>query len=77
MQSEVPGCSSWSPMTGHVGKAQSTMPFFTVRVMKHWNRLLREVADALWLSVDKKHLDDALSKMPWLLVSPGMLWQLG
>lgn len=63
MQSEVPGSSPQSPMTGHVGKAQSTMPFFTVRVVKHQNSLLGEMVDALCLSVYKKHLDNALSNM--------------
>jgi len=33
---------------------------FTLRVVKHWNRLPRDAIDALSLSVFKKHLDNAL-----------------
>ena len=35
--------------------------FFTERLVKHWNRLPREVADAPSLSVFKRHLDNALN----------------
>lgn len=31
--------------------------FFTERVVKHWNRLLGEVINALSLSVFRRHLD--------------------
>ena len=37
--------------------------FFTVRVMRHWNRLLREVVDALSLETFKVWLDGALNNL--------------
>ncbi|KAK4810923.1 hypothetical protein QYF61_013331 [Mycteria americana] len=37
--------------------------FFTKRVVKHWNRLPREVVDAPCLSVFKRHLGNALNTM--------------
>ena len=37
--------------------------FFTVRVVRHWNRLLREVVDAPSLEVFKARLDGALSDL--------------
>ena len=37
--------------------------FFTKKVVKHWNRLPREVVTAPCMSVFKKHLDNALSNM--------------
>ncbi|KAK4815952.1 hypothetical protein QYF61_010446 [Mycteria americana] len=37
--------------------------FFTGRVIKHWNRLPREVIDAPCLSVFKRHLDNALNML--------------
>ncbi|KFM06285.1 hypothetical protein AS27_02240, partial [Aptenodytes forsteri] len=36
---------------------------FTVRVVRHWNRLLREVVDAPSLEVFKARLDGALSNL--------------
>ncbi|KAK4831069.1 hypothetical protein QYF61_015126 [Mycteria americana] len=36
---------------------------FTTSVVKHWNRLPREVVDAPSLSVFKRHLDNALNNM--------------
>ena len=37
--------------------------FFTVRVVRPWNRLPREVVDALSLEVFKARLDGALSNL--------------
>ena len=37
--------------------------FFTERVVKHWNRLPREVIDASSLSVFVRHLDNAFNNM--------------
>ncbi|KFW64946.1 hypothetical protein AS28_05635, partial [Pygoscelis adeliae] len=36
---------------------------FTQRVVKHWNRLRREVVDAPSLPVFKRHLNNALNNM--------------
>ncbi|KFV12595.1 hypothetical protein N340_13527, partial [Tauraco erythrolophus] len=37
--------------------------FFTLRVVKHWNRLLRGVVDAPSLEVFKARLDEALGNL--------------
>ncbi|KFV11994.1 hypothetical protein N340_10416, partial [Tauraco erythrolophus] len=37
--------------------------FFTLRVVKHWNRLSREVVAAPSLEVFKARLDEALSNL--------------
>ncbi|KFM05060.1 hypothetical protein AS27_15715, partial [Aptenodytes forsteri] len=37
--------------------------FFTMRVVRHWNRLPREVRDAPSLEVFKVRLDGALSNL--------------
>ncbi|KFP97134.1 hypothetical protein N329_06744, partial [Haliaeetus albicilla] len=37
--------------------------FFTVRVVRHWNRLPREVVDAPSLELFKVRLDGALSNL--------------
>ncbi|KFR10445.1 hypothetical protein N306_14325, partial [Opisthocomus hoazin] len=37
--------------------------FFTVRVVKHWNRLSREIVEAPSLETFKARLDGALSNL--------------
>jgi len=37
--------------------------FFTERVIKHWNRIPREMVNASRLSMLKRHLDCALNNM--------------
>jgi len=43
--------------------------FFTMRVVKHWNRLLREAVNSLSLAVSKARLDGALSNLVWWKMS--------
>jgi len=50
--------------------------FFTEKVVQHWHRLAREVADAPSLSVFERHLVNALNNMVELLVSPEVIRQL-
>ncbi|KGL84791.1 hypothetical protein N309_09629, partial [Tinamus guttatus] len=37
--------------------------FYTERVVKHWNRLLKEVVESLSLAVFTKDVDEALEDM--------------
>ena len=50
--------------------------FFTERVVKHWNRLPKEVVNFLYLPVFKRHLDNVFKNMLYLLVSPEQASQL-
>ena len=43
--------------------------FFTQRVVKHWNRLPKEVVDAPSLKAFKTRLDVALGSLVWWLVT--------
>ena len=43
--------------------------FFTLRVVRHWNRLPREAVDAPSLEVFKVRLDGALGSLVWWEVS--------
>jgi len=43
--------------------------FFTVRLVRHWNRLPREAVDAFSLAVFKARLDGALSNLVWWKMS--------
>ncbi|KAK4816598.1 LOW QUALITY PROTEIN: hypothetical protein QYF61_018646, partial [Mycteria americana] len=61
---------SLGSMTGHGRfRVDIRKHFFTKMVVKHWNRLSGEVADAPCLSVFKRHLDNALNSMLQLLAS--------
>ena len=43
--------------------------YFTIRMVRHWNRLPRDVVDALSLETFKAWLDQALSTLIYLLTS--------
>jgi len=40
--------------------------FITVRVVRHWNRLPKDMVDCLSLEIFKVRLDQALSNLIWL-----------
>jgi len=48
-----------------------------VRVVKHWNRFLREAVEAPSLEAFKARLDGALSNLVWLKMSPLTAGRLG
>jgi len=67
-----PGDSQWWPMTGqeamgtnwNTGKSVlNRRKIFTVRVIKHWNRLPREVVKSLSLQILKTQLGMVLSNL--------------
>ena len=43
---------------------------FIVKVVKHWNRLPREVVGAPYLSAFKRHLVNAVINIYYLLIRP-------
>ena len=47
---------------------------FTVKVVKHWNRFLRDAVQALSLETFKARLDHALSNLIWLWMSLQGSW---
>jgi len=51
--------------------------FFTMRVVKHWKRLPREVTEAPSLETSKARLDGVLSNLVYLkmsLITAGGVW---
>jgi len=53
--------------------------FFTVRVVRHWNRLPRKAVDVPSVAVFKARLDGALSNLVWWMVHGrglGIEWSL-
>ncbi|KFO55100.1 hypothetical protein N302_12428, partial [Corvus brachyrhynchos] len=54
--------NAFKPREGRV-KSDIRKKFFTVRVVRHWQRLPREVVDAPSLEAFKASLDGALSNL--------------
>ena len=50
-------------MFGQEDKDVDIMKAFTVRVVRHWNRLARDVVDVPSLEMFKARLDQALSNL--------------
>jgi len=65
--------SLWAALHSKEGRLRSDIrkKFFTVRVVRHWNRLPREAVAAPCLAVFKARLDGALSSLvQWKLSLP-------
>ncbi|KFQ03739.1 hypothetical protein N330_03526, partial [Leptosomus discolor] len=54
--------NGWKPGEGRF-RLDIRKKFFTLRVVRHWNRLPKEVVDAPSLEVFKARLDGALSNL--------------
>lgn len=52
-----------SQLNQQIQQKAARKPFFTVSVVKHWNRLPREMVDPPSLSALKRHLDNVLSNL--------------
>ena len=61
---------AWEWLKLHQGRFRLDIRkhFFTERVVKHWNRFPQEVVNAPNLSVFKRHLENALHNMLYLLI---------
>lgn len=62
MEKEVSIISPWYLVTGYMEVSQS-FNLITSRVVKHWNRLSEEVVGVLYLSVFKRHVDNAFNDL--------------